>query len=196
MNWTRANAGRLVLSTAAVVFFVTAILIREGEALATTLALLAMGALALAVVLPKITAFTLGAKGLDAKLGQLEERVERVDQDLDKLKVRTTLARFIADGDLFANSLRLALLTAKDDIEHGREPKYDRGTMGMTALWISEVRKHLRDAPELGEADAILWDSQGRGKPMRPGLPERFDDEIELIRERQDRLRELIKRFE
>jgi competence protein ComGC len=196
MAWIRTNSGRIALGAIGVALFVVAIMTRKQQAFASTLAVLGLGSILSAVALPRLTELAVGTKGFRATLGHVQEQVEDVVKDVDKLKIRTALAQLIEDGDRAASNLRLAAEMVREDLRNGRPPNYDRGVFDPLALWADNVLDYLRSTPGIGEADAILWGTQGQGDPIPLKIPDRFDGEIRLIRERQDRLRDLIKRFE
>jgi hypothetical protein len=63
-------------------------------------------------------------------------------------------------------------------------------------LWQRDVESYLRATPELGEPDATLFTSQVEDVGTSVRLPGRLEGELAIVRGRQRRLREMIKRFE
>lgn len=78
-----------------------------------------------------------------------------------------------------------------------REPlDYDETVWDQVLIWQRDVENYLRASPQLGDPDAKLFMSQVEDVGTSTRLPERFDGEIAIVRGRQRRLREMVKRFE
>jgi hypothetical protein len=85
-RWIRRNADRLVLFVWGIaVFWMGLAQSAQREALAVTLVVLGVVVLVLAVVLPRVESFSVGPKGLEARLGQIERKVETVEGKLDQI---------------------------------------------------------------------------------------------------------------
>ena len=72
---------------------------------------------------------------------------------------------------------------------------YDQRVWNATVAWLDRVRDYLRATPEIGEAEAILFDTHGDMPAYKLKVPDRFDAELALVRERQSRLRAVIDRL-
>lgn len=180
---------RILLALVGIAVFVVAIFVRDLQALAGILSVLGVGAVALGILLPRVRGFDLGVKGLKADLGRIEHKV-------DTLPIRTALANLVARGDQVANAVLVAQQMFELQERNQQEPVYDRGVWEEVPRWQYEVEDYLRATPELGEPDATLFMSQVDGLDYKIKLPDRFVGEIALVRERQRRLREMIRRFE
>jgi len=164
-------------------------ILRE-QALAVTLATFGILIFVLAVVLPRVTGFTLGAKGIEARLEQLEHKV-------DMLPTRTELARFVVEGDqlvLHIEHERQSLIRSEEDQQL---PSADLSCIDDVIEWMTRMAAYIREAPELGEADALLFDTHGPDLSPTPPIANRlFDEFTKVVRNRQGRIRELIRRLE
>lgn len=187
-EWVRLNVARFILAAAGLLLVGMGLLI-DRTGLSITLSVLGVGIFVLAVVLPRVHSFSLGAKGIVARLDALDTKI-------DALAIRTALAGFVAEGDHVVNSLSLAQSMYVDDVRTGYQPTYTGHVWGEVSTWLADVRSFIHDTPGLGEADAILFESQVPLPGNTLKLPERFDDTIALVRAKQDRVRELIERFE
>jgi hypothetical protein len=85
MNWIRANADRVALSTAGVMIFVVAMAIREREVVASPLAILGVAVFVLGVILPRVRSFSVGTRGIEARLEQIQHEVRRVEGKVDMI---------------------------------------------------------------------------------------------------------------
>ena len=188
-RWVRENSKRLVLAAAGVAILVLAFLLRDRQGLAIALAFLGGGLFFVGIVLPEASFVRIGARGFEAQLGRIEQKV-------DALPIRTALAEFLQQGDHVANALRLARQIVEDDLNRGERPNYDKTVWDRVLLWQRDVESYLRGTPELGEPDATLFMSQVEEVGTSDRLPDRLDGELAIVRGRQRRLREMIKRFE
>lgn len=189
LAWLRENANRVVLCTAGVVLLILAVLIRGQQGLAIASLALGVGMFALGVVLPRVSDFSISLKGFSARLQRLEDKI-------DGLAIRTALANFVAAGDQLANALAIARQMVDADQRQQRDASFDRTVWQRVGDWADNAENYIRATAGLGEADAILFVSQGSRPPTTLKLPQRFDETIAFIRQRQDRLRDLTKRFE
>jgi hypothetical protein len=188
LAWLRDNADRVVLCTLGVALLVLAVLVQE-----TPFAFLGLVVFVLGVFGRQLKAFSIGPKGLFA---QLNPRGQQNAQKTDGPAIRNALANFVAAGDQLANALSVARQMVDADHRLQRDPSYDRTIWQQVGAWADNAENYIRATAALGEADAILFVSHGSGQPTRLKLPERFEGTIAFIRERQNRLRDLIKRFE
>jgi hypothetical protein len=188
-RWVRENSKRLVLVAAGVAILVAAFLLRDRQGLAIALAFLGGGLFFVGIVLPDASFVRIGAKGFEAQLGRIEQKV-------DALPIRTALAEFLLQGDHVANGLRLARQIVEDDLRHGERPNYDKAVWDRVLLWQHDVESYLRGTPELGVPDATLFMSQVEDVGTSNRLPDRLEGELAIVHGRQRRLREMIKRFE
>ena len=90
----------------------------------------------------------------------------------------------------------LARQIVEDDLNRGERPNYDKTVWDRILLWQHDVESYPRGTPELGEPDATLFMSQVEEVGTSDRLPDRLDGELAIVRGRQRRLREMIKRFE
>jgi hypothetical protein len=185
----RENSKRLVLAAAGVAILVLAFLLRDRQGLAIALAFLGGGLFFVGIVLPEASFVRIGARGFEAQLGRIEQKV-------DTLPIRTALADFLQQGDHVANALRLARQIVEDDLRQGERPNYDKTVWDRVLLWQRDVESYLRATPELGEPDATLFMSQVEDVGPSDRLLDRLEGELAIVRGRQRRLREMIKRFE
>ena len=68
-----------------------AILVRDKQALASVLAATGLGMFVLGVILPLVTAFSVGPKGIEAQLKQFEEKIDRVEEKVDAIVQLSTV---------------------------------------------------------------------------------------------------------
>jgi hypothetical protein len=97
------NVDRILLALAGIAVLVVTIVIRDSQALASVMAVLGVALLILGILLPRVRAFSIGSKGIEAHLGRIEAKV-----DMLRLPIRTALANLIARGDQVANALLVA----------------------------------------------------------------------------------------
>jgi hypothetical protein len=189
MNWARQNLDRLLLSTGGITVLIVGIAVRDRQGIAIVLAFVGCGLFFAGVALRRLQSIRVGTKGFEARLDKVEHKV-------DSLPTRIALADLVAEGDQVVNALSMAKQMFEADLEHRREPNFDLSVWDRELVWLRDARNFIAGAPELGEADATLFDTQVPMAPRKFRLPERFDDSIDLARAKQDRLRELIRRLE
>ena len=189
VSWVRQNADRLLLSLAGITVFVVAVGIRDQEGLAIVVAVLGVALTILGVLLPRVRTFSVGSSGIEARFGDIERKV-------DTLPIRTALANLVARGDQVANALLVVQVMVMHQEANRQKPEYDRGVWEEVPRWQDEATDYLRATPELDEPDATLFMSHVDGLDYKLKLPDRFVGEIAIVRERQRRLREMIRRFE
>jgi hypothetical protein len=189
MNWIRENFDRLVLSLVGIVVFAIGIAIREQQGLAIILVFIGGALFFFGIVLRRAQFLSVGTKGFEARLGELERKV-------DKQGIRTALADFIAQGDRAVNELMNARESVIHDLRNHVEPRVSPAVWNQIAAFQYGVVDYLRATPELGEAEATLFMAQVDGLVIPLTMPERFDGEIALIRARQQRIHDLMRRFE
>jgi hypothetical protein len=188
-RWVRENSKRLVLVAAGVAILVLAFLLRDQQGLAIALAFLGGGLFFVGIVLPEASLVRIGTTGFEAQLGRIEQKV-------DTLPTRTALADYIQQGDHIANALRLAKQMVEYNLQRREPLDYDETVWDQVLIWQRDVENYLRASPQLGDPDAKLFMSQVEDVGTSIRLPERFDGEIAIVRGRQRRLREMVKRFE
>jgi hypothetical protein len=193
MTVLRGRVDRVILVAVGVALLIAAALFRQEQAFASTLAVLGLASVVLGVLLPRLSRFSLGPEGLEAEMHRIEERVDEIERNIE---VRKGIAELIAQGDEVANSLSLTRDIVLEEMRLQRELTFDRDAIyAVTPAWLDRVRDFLSLAPEVDDADVILFDTHGDLPPIKPKLPDRFDAEIALVRERQQRLRDLVVRL-
>jgi hypothetical protein len=189
----RGRVDRVILVAVGAAFLIAAVLFREEQAFASTLAVLGLASVVLGVLLPRLSSFSLGPEGLEAEMHSIEERVDEIERNIE---VRQGIAELIAQGDEVVNSLLLTRDMWFEDVNQRREPTFDREAIySVTPAWLDRVRDFLSVAPEVDDAEVILFDTHGDLPRIKPKLPDRFDGEIALVRDKQQRLRDLIVRL-
>lgn len=78
MKWIRANGDRIVLGAAGMVTLVVAAAIRDRGIVASPLGILGVAVFVLAVILPRVQSFSVGVKGISARLERLERKVDQI----------------------------------------------------------------------------------------------------------------------
>lgn len=174
------------------VLVVVAVLLRDRQTFASTLAVVGLGAIVVAILRPRLRSFSVGPKGVDAQLDRIEQKVDEI---IRSAEIRKALAELVAEGDQVANTLMVTRDMAIEDLRQNREPTYDERTWNAVGEWLGRVRDFLHATPEIGEAEVILFDTHGELPPYELKVPDRFDAELGLVRERQGRLRALIERL-
>ena len=193
MTVLRGGVDRVILIAVGATLLIAATLFRDAQGFASTLAVLGLASVVLGVLLPRLTSFSLGPTGLEAELHRIEERVGEIERNIE---VRKGIAELIAQGDEVVNSLLLTRDIWLEDVKQRREPTFDREAIySVTPAWLDRVRDFLSVAPEVDDAEVILFDTHGDLPRIKPKLPDRFDAEIALVRDRQQRLRDLIVRL-
>jgi hypothetical protein len=98
-EWVRRNGNRVVLSAIGV-FLLAMGLVQpaQRDGLAVTFVVLGVAVLVLGVVLPRVVSFSVGLKGIEAKLERLEEKVNTVEGKLDQVVAVATIE---AKGEVF-----------------------------------------------------------------------------------------------
>ena len=99
-KWIRRNADRLVLFvTGTAVFSMGLAQPTQRNALAMTLVVLGVAVLVLGVILPRVKSFSVGPKGLEARLDRIERKVETVEGKLDQIVAVDAIE---AKGEVFS----------------------------------------------------------------------------------------------
>jgi hypothetical protein len=122
----------------------------------------------------------------------LEERLEQRPGRRDAS--RRMLAAIIQGGDLVVGQLSVARQMVVEKMDSRAEIDYDRTVWKTVPIWIKQAEDYV--GAEFGEAEAILFTTQtGHAAPSTLKLPERFDAELQLVRDRQQRLRDLFQKL-
>jgi len=165
----RGRVDRVILVAVGAAFLIAAVLFREEQAFASTLAVLGLASVVLGVLLPRLSSFSLGPEGLEAEMHSIEERVDEIERNIE---VRQGIAELIAQGDEVVNSLLLTRDMWFEDVNQRREPTFDREAIySVTPAWLDRVRDFLSVAPEVDDAEVILFDTHGDLPRIKPKLP-------------------------
>jgi hypothetical protein len=124
------------------------------------------------------------------RAANLTKQLERPQR---RNEIRTRLAELVADGDQVVNQLSMAKQMYEKQVANRAAIEYDRTVWRNVIAWQQQVADYIGTTPELGEAEAILFTTQSTdATDGKLTLPERFDDSVTIVRERQQRIRALL----
>jgi hypothetical protein len=122
---------------------------------------------------------------------RLEERLANLPGRKELIK--KGLAQLIEAGDQVAGQLSLARQMVIAQMNKRADIDFDRTVWNAVGLWLKQAEDYV--GAELGEGEAILFTTQsGHTVPTSLKLPDRFDAELQLVRDRQQRLRDLFQK--
>jgi hypothetical protein len=78
IDWLRANVGRVLLAVLAMAIVVVGVVIRDSQGVAIALVVLGVSIFVLAVILPQVDTFSVGPRGIEARLDRIERKVDQV----------------------------------------------------------------------------------------------------------------------
>jgi hypothetical protein len=130
---------------------------------------------------------------------EARRRAERLEERLDERPGRRDaskkkLAELIEGGDVVAGQLSLARQMVIEKMNNRAEIDFDRTVWNRVAIWLKQAEDYV--GAEFGEAEAILFTTQtGHTASSTLKLPDRFDADLQLVRDRQQRLRDFFQKL-
>lgn len=99
IQWLRASADRAVLVCAGIGLLILAVwALRNRQALAAVIAVLSVALLVLGVTLPRVQSFSIGVRGIQARLDRIEPQLQEIERKVNQIVMAPTIE---ARGEVF-----------------------------------------------------------------------------------------------